>query len=143
MAIHTVNIKDGRAKMIDDCFNAQPLAVTNALSALKLMAPLPSGRKIAILGDIQTFSNEFMGEYKTLAKPILDSADSVYLVGKDVMTLKDDLPTEIIAGEFPDIDAAAKELPGLILPNDTVLVKVTSGGKARSNLALKILDAIG
>jgi UDP-N-acetylmuramoyl-tripeptide--D-alanyl-D-alanine ligase len=142
LVIHPISIKGGQAKLIDDCFNAQPLAVINALSTLKLMNPIAGGRKVAILGDIRTFSGEFIGEYKTLTEPILESADLVYLVGKDVMTLKDELPAEIIAGEFPDIDTAAVELPKLIQPRDTVLVKVTSASHAKANLALKILNAV-
>jgi UDP-N-acetylmuramyl pentapeptide synthase len=143
MSIHTLSAKGGFVKLIDDCFNAQPLSVINALSALKLMSPLSgSGRKIAILGDIRTFSNELIGEYRTLIGPILDSADAVYLVGKDILTLKDELPAGIVAGEFPDIDAAAKELPDLILPNDIILTKISSATDSNRNLALKLLKAL-
>jgi UDP-N-acetylmuramyl pentapeptide synthase len=142
LSIHTVKVTGGQAKLIDDCFNAQPLSVSNALSTLKLITPMPNGRKVAVLGDIRTFSGAFIGEYKTLTKPILESADLVYLVGKDIMTLKDELPPAIIAGEFADIDAAAKKLPQHIQPNDTVLIKVTSAGRRNANLALKILAAL-
>ncbi|MDR2088423.1 MAG: UDP-N-acetylmuramoyl-tripeptide--D-alanyl-D-alanine ligase [Clostridiales Family XIII bacterium] len=143
MSIRALDVKGGRAKLIDDCFNAQPLAVIDALHTLKAMTPMPGGRKVAVLGDIRTFSGKFIDEYKTLTRPIVESADSVYLVGKDVMTIRGELPVGIVAGAFADIDEAAEKLPGCIRPNDTVLVKVTSAGREKFNLAVKLMDATG
>lgn len=140
-----VNLSDGITRIINDCFNAQPLSVFDSLKMLKNM-PNPKGRKIAILGPIRTYNiEELKEEYLSFVQQILDSnIDLIFLVG-DIKVIADYLPKGKLAAIFATRENAIKEIKEIvsfIKADDLVLVKVSSAGWLKDNLAVKLVDAI-
>ena len=99
----------GGARILNDAYNANPASVA---AALRSLAVLPAGRRIAVLGvmaELGTTSDEDHASIGALARELgvrLVSVDAAAYGGEDV----------------PDVDAAIAAL-GELGPDDAVLVK--------------------
>jgi UDP-N-acetylmuramoyl-tripeptide--D-alanyl-D-alanine ligase len=113
----------GGGVLIEDCYNANPLAMRAALTDL---AGRP-GRRVAVLGDMLELGPDearFHREVGQLAVELgIDLLVAVgpraeaYVDGADGMT----------SAHFPDAPAAAQGLPQLLEPGDVVLLKASRG----------------
>jgi len=129
------------ATVIDDSFNAQPLSVLEAISVLKAKKVEPGGRKIAILGDITIYKDpRYAAGYFSLVMPLQKANfDKVYFVGQDVRRLAEVLPPKQIGGIFDTPGDAIETIAAEICPQDTILVKVTSAGITKDNMAQNLI----
>jgi UDP-N-acetylmuramoyl-tripeptide--D-alanyl-D-alanine ligase len=120
---------DRDIRLIDDSYNSNPSALEEALKAL---AGLPGGRKLAVLGDMLELGHteaDFHAEAGELACSL--KIDLLVLVGP--LTLH---TAEAAAGAgmdperilvFTDSTAAAEALPSLLEARDVILVKGSRG----------------
>jgi UDP-N-acetylmuramoyl-tripeptide--D-alanyl-D-alanine ligase len=114
----------GGATVVEDCYNANPLSMRAALD--DLAASSPSGRRIAVLGDMLELGpterdlHRAVGAYAAQA-------------GVDVLVTVGDLAAEMapaFGGESHVVASAAEAaalVPGLVGPGDLVLVKASRG----------------
>lgn len=110
--------------ILDDTYNASPMAMHAALDALK---DIPAKRKIAILGDMLEIgkftiqAHQTMGE---LAKPIVDILMTVgpraKFIAKEARE-RGKAPENVM--EFADAREAGRKLQSMLQPGDMILVK--------------------
>ncbi|HKG03370.1 MAG TPA: UDP-N-acetylmuramoyl-tripeptide--D-alanyl-D-alanine ligase [Conexibacter sp.] len=112
--------------VIDDCYNANPMSMRAALD--DLAATAGEGRRVAVLGDMLELGPEearFHAEIGAHAATL--GVDLLVAVGPRSREIADafgDAGEVVLALDAP---AAAKLVPGLVEPGDTVLVKASRG----------------
>ena len=120
-------IKD--TTIIDDSYNASPVAVTAALETLKEIKS--SGRKVAILGDMLELGKYSAKEHLKTGKEALDCSDILITVGiraRDIAkgALENGMDEKNIF-QFDTSTEAAKPVQELIQEGDIILVKGSQG----------------
>ena len=113
----------GGGVLIEDCYNASPLAMRAALTELAGR----SGRRVAVLGDMLELGPDearFHREVGELAAELgidllvaVGARASAYIEGADGMA----------TAHFTDAPEAAQGLPRLLEPGDVVLLKASRG----------------
>ena len=119
-------MRTARYTVIDDCYNANP---DSTAAALRSMATLPAGRRVAVLGN--------MGELGTNAAALhRETGVCAAKAGVSLVITCGELARQIAAGaaaegpavataSFDTLDALLPALPGLLQPGDCVLVKAS------------------
>ena len=119
-------VRTARYTVIDDCYNANP---DSTAAALRSMATLPAGRRVAVLGN--------MGELGTNAAALhRETGVCAAKAGVSLVITCGELARQIAAGaaaedpavataSFDTLDALLPALPGLLQPGDCVLVKAS------------------
>ena len=111
-------INTGGIRIIDDCYNANPNSVRASVDTLVNFG----GRTVAILGDMKELgTNELPLHFET-GRYARDKGVALVLA---VGPLAKELAKGADGRWFESIEALEKELPGLLLPGDTVLVKAS------------------
>ena len=107
----------GGARLLNDCYNANPLSMRAGLLAL---AALPAGRRIAVLGTMAELGDYAAGEH---------AAASALAASLDISVVAVDAPdyasggTRVVQASSIDGAAAALAEMGGLGPEDAVLVK--------------------
>ena len=105
--------------IIDDSYNASPVAVEEALETL---AAFPTkGRRIAVLGDMLELGRYSVMEHERIGEHASRVAELVVTVGIRAKGFVGKGTKSIFS--YDDARAAATALPALIGPGDVVLVK--------------------
>jgi UDP-N-acetylmuramoyl-tripeptide--D-alanyl-D-alanine ligase len=122
--------------LIDDCYNANPVAVQAAASVLAANA---ARRRVAFLGDMLELGPSAPALHREVGEHVAPALDVLIGVGP--------LAAELVEGarrcsavtlhHFADSLAAAEAAPELVRPGDAVLVKASRGVKAEA-----IVDAL-
>ena len=119
-------MRTARYTVIDDCYNANP---DSTAAALRSMATLPAGRRVAILGN--------MGELGANAAPLhRETGVCAAEAGVSLVITCGELAKNIAAGaaaanpavvtaSFDTLDALLPALDELLQPGDCVLVKAS------------------
>jgi UDP-N-acetylmuramoyl-tripeptide--D-alanyl-D-alanine ligase len=108
--------------VVNDCYNANPMSMRAALDDLAASA---SGRRVAVLGDMLELGPDearFHAEVGAHARAV--GVDVLVAVGPRAAHFADGYG-EVIA--LPDAQAAARAVPALLQPRDTVLLKASRG----------------
>lgn len=115
--------------LIDESYNASPVAMKAAFKVLALVDPGRGGRRIAVLGDMYELGRNAKQEHADLALP-LQAADVqlVYTCGTLMKSLYDALPEEQKGAHREDSVEMAKIVPDVLVPGDVVMVKGSRGG---------------
>jgi UDP-N-acetylmuramoyl-tripeptide--D-alanyl-D-alanine ligase len=103
--------------VLNDAYNASPLAMRAAFEALVRLGPAGSGRRLAVLGRMAELGADELDAHRQVLTEAAARGIDVYSVGTDLY--------EIAAPRrWPDVDAALAGLGELDLgPGDVVLVK--------------------
>ncbi len=129
--------------IIDDTYNASPVAMEVALEALKDIKPA-GGRRVAVLGDMLELGQYGTRERKRIGVLAGEVADLVVLVGEST--------DEVLAGientslnekhiqKFADSKEAGKYLAGILEEGDVVLVKGSQGARMERTI-LEIMQS--
>lgn len=105
--------------LIDDSYNASPVAVEEALETL---ATFPAkGRRIAILGDMLELGRYSVAEHERVGAHAAKAVDILVTVGIRAKGFIGEGRKNTLS--FDDSRAAAATLPALIEPGDVILVK--------------------
>lgn len=114
--------------VIDDTYNASPLAVEEALRTL---GSLPAKRKIAVLGDMLELGKYTLEAHRVIGGLVPDNADLLFTVGTRAKTIGE---AAAAAGmqkrkifPFTNIHEAAMQLAQKVQKGDVVLVKGSQG----------------
>lgn len=106
--------------IIDDSYNASPVAVEGALATLKSFPH--TGRRIAVLGDMLELGRYSVVEHERIGILAVDSADVIVAVGIRARAFTT-VPTNAEVLFFDNARAAALALVDYVRSGDVVLVK--------------------
>ena len=122
--MHLVNgIKN--TVIIDDTYNSSPAAVMAALDTLAFINP--SGRKIAVLGDMLELGRHSAEEHRKMGAYVAHTADLLVTVGFRARGMAEGAldagmdESKIL--QFEDAYKAGEELAALVSAGDCILVK--------------------
>jgi UDP-N-acetylmuramoyl-tripeptide--D-alanyl-D-alanine ligase len=131
-------ILGGRAKLLDESYNASSASMRAALAVLKL---IPARRHVAVLGDMLELGDHSFVEHKSLANDVSEAADIVYACGPWMKSLFDAIPENCRGAYAEDSAALAPIVLRDVQEGDAILVKGSFGTRMR--LIVEALDAVG
>ena len=113
--------------IIDDTYNASPIAAEAAVDVFGVIKTKPKAKKIAVLGDMLELGKFTVDEHKKLGKRVSKDADIILAVGlraKYIIegALEGDMSEKNLI-EFSDSQSAGKYLESILGKGDIVLVK--------------------
>ena len=113
----------GGGVLIEDCYNANPLAMDAALHDLASR----DGRRVAVLGDMRELGPDEARFHREVGELVAE-------LGIDMLVAVGPLAQGYVAGadgvpsvRFPDAAAAASGIAAVVRPGDVVLVKASRG----------------
>ena len=120
----------GGIDIIDESYNANPASMSAALDLLGQARPKPSGRRVAVLGDMLELGADSAGLHAALAKDIAAApADLVFLCGLQMAALWQVLPARTRGAYTEKSSELAPELMRNLRAGDVVLVKGSFGSR--------------
>lgn len=119
--------------LIDESYNASPVAMNAAFRVMAMVDPGRGGRRIAVLGDMLELGTRAKREHENLAMPLQAAGvDLLYCCGKNMKALYDKIPPAN-RGAHRDTSAELAEIvPDALIPGDVVLVKGSLGSKMKT-----------
>jgi UDP-N-acetylmuramoyl-tripeptide--D-alanyl-D-alanine ligase len=134
----TVAIPGGTFELIDESYNANPASMAAALALLGQSQPGPSGRRIAVLGDMLELGPESASMHAGLNAPVASAkADLAFASGPMMAHLWAALPVGIRGAYGPSSQDIAAAVAEAMRPGDVVMVK----GSLGSRMAI-VVDAL-
>lgn len=125
-----LGIKDNPITLIDESYNASPIAMSAAFKVLALIDPGRGGRRIAILGDMLELGNDSAKMHADLTLPLkAANVDLVYTCGKHMKKLYEQLPSNQRGEHKESSEELAQIVPDVLIPGDVVMVKGSLGSK--------------
>lgn len=122
--------KDNPIILIDESYNASPVAMNAAFKVLALIDPGRGGRRIAILGDMLELGKDSIKMHTDLALPLKTcNVDLVYTCGKNMKKLYEQLPSNQRGIHKDSSRELAQIVPDVLVPGDVVMVKGSLGSK--------------
>jgi UDP-N-acetylmuramoyl-tripeptide--D-alanyl-D-alanine ligase len=137
--------KDNPVVLIDESYNASPVAMKAAFKVLAMIDPGRGGRRIAVLGDMYELGADGPRLHRELALPLeAAGVQLVYTSGPLMKNLYDALPQDKRGGHADDTTELAKIVPEVLVPGDVVMVKGSRGPgeKPRMQLVVEALRAL-
>ncbi|PZQ44444.1 MAG: UDP-N-acetylmuramoylalanyl-D-glutamyl-2, 6-diaminopimelate--D-alanyl-D-alanine ligase [Micavibrio aeruginosavorus] len=131
--------------LIDESYNASPVAMKAAFKVLAMIDPGRGGRRIAVLGDMYELGADGPRLHKELALPLeMAGVQLVYTSGPLMKNLYDSLPQDKRGAHVDDTKELAKIVPEVLVPGDVVMVKGSRGPgeKPRMQLVVEALRAL-
>ncbi len=139
---HDQGIGAGSFDLIDESYNASPVAVAAALKVLGAQKPGPGGRRIAVLGDMLELGPSAPKLHRDLAPSVIEAgADLVFTAGPIAAHLAAALPKSLRGAHADDSATLAPKVAAAIRPGDIVMVKGSLG--ARMATIIEALRALG
>lgn len=127
---HKIKLSDGTLTIIDDAFNANSASMEAAFSMIGDTKPTKRGRRIAVLGDMLELGSFAKEYHEKLAEPILaHNIDQVFLMGEEMLALKEVLPSELVGGHFDSVGELQAKLLKTLHGGDVVIFKASKGLK--------------
>ena len=130
--------------LIDESYNASPVAMKAAFKVLALIDPGRGGRRIAVLGDMYELGPDASKIHAELAMPLeAAGVQLVYTSGPLMKNLYNALPANKRGAHRDDSAELAQIVPEVLQPGDVVMVKGSRGGgkKPRMQLVVEALRA--
>ncbi|PIW30777.1 MAG: UDP-N-acetylmuramoylalanyl-D-glutamyl-2, 6-diaminopimelate--D-alanyl-D-alanine ligase [Rhodospirillales bacterium CG15_BIG_FIL_POST_REV_8_21_14_020_66_15] len=137
-----IPFEEGELTVIDESYNASPVAVAAAIEVLGMSEPGAGGRRIAVLGDMLELGEKSDDLHRSLAGPLTArNVDAVFTAGSGMGGLFDDLPRAMRGGHAVTSDKLAPLVASAVRPGDVVLVKGSYG--SRMGVVVDALTALG
>jgi len=113
----------GGGTLIEDCYNANPVAMEAALADLASR----TGRRVAVLGDmLELGPDETRYHRETGAAAAASGIDLLVAVGGRAAAYVEGAGA-LASLHYPTVEEAVEDLPGRLEPGDTVLLKASRG----------------
>jgi UDP-N-acetylmuramoyl-tripeptide--D-alanyl-D-alanine ligase len=123
-------VPGGRALLIDESYNANPVSMAAAIALLGQAEPGPRGRRIAVLGDMLELGAQSGELHAGLAAPIVDHAvDLVFCAGPAMRNLWEALPSNRRGGYANDSGTLEPQVLDAVSAGDAVMIKGSFGSK--------------
>lgn len=127
--------------LIDESYNASPVAMRAAFKVLALIDPGRGGRRIAFLGDMLELGANGPRDHADLALPLQTAGvNLVYTCGTLMKNLHDVLPANQRGEHRNDSRGLAEIVPDVLTPGDVVMVKGSHG--SRMDIVVETLRAL-
>ncbi|MDR1520715.1 MAG: UDP-N-acetylmuramoyl-tripeptide--D-alanyl-D-alanine ligase [Planctomycetota bacterium] len=113
--------------VINDSYNANPSSV---MAGLDVLAEMPEGRKIAVIGDMLELGTESRRLHREVGLAAgLTDIDVLFTVGHESAAMAEaaQVNVRIVVRHFPSIEALWLALEKILAPGDWVLVKGSRG----------------
>lgn len=118
--------------IIDDTYNASPIAVEQALMSLEELSY--AKRKIVVLGDMLELGKFSTDEHKRIGLLVPKAAQVLFTVGVRARSIAEGAlasgMSEKCVFQYDDTARAGRELQALLEPGDVVLIKASQGVRA-------------
>ena len=135
---HRVDLSDGAFLVIDESYNASPVAVRAAIETLAAAEIGAGGRRIAVLGDMLELGDAAPKLHAGLATDLAAAGiDLVFTAGPNMAHLHEALPPGRRGGHAPTSADLVAGVCAVVGPGDVVLVKGSLGSRMRP-----IVDAL-
>ncbi|MBI1205691.1 MAG: UDP-N-acetylmuramoylalanyl-D-glutamyl-2,6-diaminopimelate--D-alanyl-D-alanine ligase [Azospirillum sp.] len=137
-----VRLAQGTVLVIDESYNASPIAMEAAFQVLAKIDPGAGGRRIAVLGDMLEMGSRSSELHAALAPSLLAAGiDLVFTCGAQMEHLHHQLPPARRGDHAPDSSGLAEAVAGSVRGGDVVLIKGSAGSRmGRVVAALEALD---
>lgn len=137
----TLTCNDGPYTVIDESYNASPIAMQAAFKVLGNMTPDFNGRRIAVLGDMRELGPTSAEIHANLANGIsVNQIDVVYAAGSNMQYLSDALPKDIETHHAARSADLVEPVLQAVRAGDIILIKGSLGSKMK--VVLKALLAL-
>lgn len=114
----------GGGILIEDCYNANPVAMDAALRDLCAR----QGRRVAVLGDMRELGPDEARFHREVGARAAElGVDLVLAVGRAAAGYVEGVAGNAPTHHFPSVDEAIVGIPALLFPGDTVLLKASRG----------------
>lgn len=128
----------GEIELVDESYNASPVAVRAMLAVLATTTPGPGGRRLLVLGDMLELGADAEALHVGLAPDIAAAGvDAVFTAGPNMAALSRALPAGLRAAHAPDSARIAQRVVEALRPGDVVAVKGSLGSRMKV-----VVDAI-
>jgi len=135
---HRVDFRDAELMVIDESYNASPIAMLAAIKGLGQSVPGRRGRRIAVLGDMRELGEQGPALHAGLRQPLRDAGiDIVVAVGPLMQEMAASLGNTIQAVNSATAQDAVRHVLDTVIPGDVVMVK----GSNAIGLS-KVVDAL-
>lgn len=127
---HRVDTPSGSFHVIDESYNASPVAMRAALELLGAAAPAARGRRIAVLGDMLELGEAAPQLHAELAEDLLaNRVDLLFACGPNMRHLFDAVPRNRRGTYAPDAERLQSDVLADVRPGDVVMVKGSLGSR--------------
>lgn len=114
----------GGGVLIEDCYNANPVAMD---AALRDLCGRP-GRRVAVLGDMRELGPDEARFHREVgARAVELGVDLVLAVGRAAAGYVEGAAGSVATHHFASVGEAIAGIPSLLSPGDTVLLKASRG----------------
>jgi UDP-N-acetylmuramoyl-tripeptide--D-alanyl-D-alanine ligase len=118
--------------LIDESYNANPASMRAALALLGQAKPGPSGRRIAVLGDMLELGADAPRLHAELLQPLREAgADLVFLAGPLMKSLWGALPESCRGAYSEEAEELGRSLCQVVRAGDVVMVKASAGTRLK------------
>jgi len=118
----------GNITLINESYNASPVAMNAAFKVMAMVDPGRGGRRIAVLGDMLELGNRARDMHEGLAMPLQAAGvDLLYCCGKNMKALYDKIPPANQGAHADSSKELSEIIPDVLVPGDVVLVKGSHG----------------
>jgi len=127
---HHVGWGAGAIEIIDESYNASPVAMRAAFDLLVSAQPGPRGRRIAVLGDMRELGDQADGFHRGLAGELVSrNIDLAFCAGPHMAALYQALPPALQGQYVADSEALLAPVAAALRAGDVVLVKGSLGSR--------------
>jgi len=117
-------VEAGKVTVLNDCYNANPASMRNALGILRSLGCNEKQRLVFICGDMNELGGESERLHRELGKTIADTGvDVLVTVGELAKLAGESAGDDLKVKSFEDADSVCDELEEIIKDNDIILVK--------------------
>jgi len=125
-----ISTGSGPATVIDETYNASPVAVRAAIDLLAQTAPGDGGRRIAVLGDMLELGGRSAEEHAGLAPALINAGiDQVFVCGQYMSDIMNALPGEMRGGSACSSAKLAPMVAEAVHAGDLVMIKGSAGAR--------------
>ena len=136
---HTLHPPGGEATLIDESYNANPASMAAAIEVLGRAAVGPTGRRIAVLGDMLELGPSGAELHRGLIDAInANAVDAVFCCGPLMRSLWDALSTGRRGGYASDAGGLESQVVAAVRAGDVVMVKGSLGSRMKPIVAALI-----
>jgi UDP-N-acetylmuramoyl-tripeptide--D-alanyl-D-alanine ligase len=141
----SVTLANGPFEVIDESYNANPVAVAAALAVLGRAKPGAGGRRVVVFGDMLELGPDAPRLHAGLAAAVAAAGvDLAFTAGPLMRHLHDALPAARRGAHGADAAALIPVVAAALRPGDVVLVKGSLGSRMSPLVeALRGLDGRG